>query len=129
MIIVGGNEFVSTGEKIVVGCDAEGSGLTPINLVYEVFDKNAMAKYKSLIQKGVSLALHAADLKELVYVCNLGAKYVVAYKEDAHSMQKASDNYMFDTKVLVLIDEEEDMEWVVANEIDGVIFATEEMDS
>lgn len=128
MIIIGGFEEVSTRENLVLGCDDDANNITPIDVIYEIFDKKMLPKYKKLSKKGVSLALHASDLRELIYICNIEAKYVVANKEDAVSMQKAVDNYMFDTKLLVLIYEEEDIEWAVANEIDGVIFAIEGME-
>jgi|GEM_PF-1400863 len=128
MIIVGGDELVSTGEIVFLPKDNLFEGVTPINVVYMQFNKKDMKKYKELIDKGMSLALHAADLRELVYICNLGAKYAVSHKEDAHTMQKAVDNYLFDTRLLVLVYEEEEIEWAVTNEIDGVLFATEEME-
>jgi len=128
MIIIGGHELVSTNEKIVMGCDENAHGITPNDIVYIVFDRHAMPKYKTLIDKGVALALHVADLREFIYACNLDAKYVVAHKEDAIVMQKAADNYLYDTKVLALIDEEEEIEWAASHEIDGVLFAIEEME-
>lgn len=128
MIIVGGDELVSSGESIFVPIEDSLEGATPKSVVYFNFHKKELKKYKELIDKGVTLALHVSDLRELVYVCNLRAKYVVAHKEDAHGMQKAVDNYLYDTKLLVMIYEEEEIEWAVANEIDGVLFATEEMD-
>jgi len=128
MIIIGGESIVSTNEKIVIGCDDSAYGITPNDIVYTVFDRNAMQKYKSLVDKGVTLALHVSDLREFIYACNLDVKYVVAHKEDAIVMQKAADNYLYDTKVLALIDEEEEIEWAALHEIDGVVFATEEME-
>jgi hypothetical protein len=128
MVIIGGHELVSTNERIALNCDENAFGITPNDVVYIIFDRHAMPKYKSLITKGVSLALHVADLREFIYACNLDAKYVVANKEDAIVMQKAADNYMFDTKVLALIYEEEEIEWAALHEIDGVMFATEEME-
>ena len=128
MIIVGGDEFVSTGETLFLPNNGSLDGVTPNSVVYEIFDKKKLKDYKEMTERGVSLALHVSDLRELVYICNLGVKYAVANKEDALGMQKAMDGYLYDTKLLVLIDEEEEIEWVAANEIDGVLFAVEEME-
>ncbi len=128
MIIVGGEEVVSTGETLFLPKDGSLEGVTPNSIIYEVFDKKKLNIYKEMVEQGMSLALHAADLRELVYICNLGAKYAVSHKEDVLGMQKAMDCYLYDTKLLALIYEEEEIEWVAGNEIDGVLFATEEME-
>jgi len=118
VIIIGGREEVSTGEEL--SFDASGS------LRYFKFDINELANYKKLCQNGAQLAIGVSDIKELVYACNIGVKYVIANREDAAIMQKIVDSYMYDTKLLAIIYEEEDIEWAGAAEVDGVIFDPDE---
>ncbi len=118
MIIIGGRDEVSTGEKL----SFDGSG----DLKYFKFDANSLATYKELVQKGCDVAIGVSDIKELIYACNIGVKYVLANKEDAAIMQKIVDSYMFDTKLLAIIYEEDEIEWAAASEIDGVVFDKEE---
>ena len=72
---------------------------------------------------GVPLALAVSSLTQFVYAMNLGAKYALCSKELAPMLQKAADNYVSDTRVLALIDSEEEIEWAALEEIDGVFFA------
>lgn len=118
VIIVGGRDEVSTGEELTL----EGGGA----LRYFRFDISELSSYKRLCAQGHDVALGVADLKELVYACNIGVKYVLANKEDAVIMQKIVDSYLFDTKLLAIIYEEDEIEWAAASEIDGVVFDTDE---
>lgn len=118
MIIIGGKPEVSTGEELIF----EGGGA----LRYFKFDANEMQEYKRLCDEGHELALGVADIKELIYACNIGVKYAIANKEDAAIMQKIVDSYLFDTKLLAIIYKEDEIEWAAMSEIDGVIFDEDE---
>ncbi len=118
MIIIGGYEEVSTGEEL----SFDGSGA----LKYFRFDTNELSTYKTLVDSGAAVAIGVSDIKELIYACNIGVKYAVANKEDAAIMQKIVDSYMYDTKLLAIIYEEDEIEWAAAAEIDGVLFDEEE---
>jgi len=41
-------------------------------------------------------------------------------------MQSIANEYMYDTKVLALIYDEDEIEWVATHGIDGALFASEE---
>lgn len=118
MIIIGGYKEVSSGEKLSL----DGSG----ELKYFKFNINDLAKYKELVDGGFDVALGVGDIKELIYACNIGVKYAIANREDAAIMQKVVDSYMFDTKLLAIIYEEDEIEWAATAEIDGVVFDEEE---
>lgn len=118
MIIIGGQNEVSTGEKLSL----DGNG----ELKYFKFEQSQLAKYKGLVDEGKQIALGVADIKELIYACNIGAKYAITIREDAAIMQKIVDSYMFDTKLLAIIYEEDEIEWAAIAEIDGVVFDEKE---
>jgi hypothetical protein len=118
MIIIGGRKEVSTGEEL----SFDGSG----ELKYFRFDIDELSSYKVLVDGGADVAIGVTDIKELIYACNIGVKYAVANKEDAAIMQRIVDSYMFDTKLLAIIYEEDEIEWAAATEIDGVVFDEEE---
>ena len=122
MIIIGGAHPEVSAEKAVtfVRNFGEIDNTPPNSLVVMEFAREKMAGYQSC---GVPLALAVKSLTEFVYALNLGAKYALCTKELAPILQKAADNYMSDTRVLALIDHEEEIEWAAANEIDGVFFA------
>ena len=56
-----------------------------------------------------------------VFSC-INARYIVCKDMNlAKDMQKIADNYMFDSKILLLIKNRDMLEEVALNEIDGVI--------
>jgi len=117
MIIIGGHKEVSTDEKLSI----KGG-----ELKYFRFEIEKLPIYKNLCESGSEIAVYISDIRELVYVCNIGVKYAIANKEDAAIMQKIVDSYMYDTKLLAIIYEEEEIEWAAASEIDGVVFDEDE---
>lgn len=70
----------------------------------------------------VPFALYAANLTEVIYASALGALYIVIPKELAKTTQKTADTYLFDAKILVASEEEEDIEELAILGVDGVIF-------
>lgn len=67
-------------------------------------------------------AVMIGTLKEAIYANALNAKYIIANKSLAKEVQKVADNYMFDTKVLAIIESNEEFEQIALDEIDGVIY-------
>ena len=121
MIIVGGHPAVNSEPQVAFVRDfAEIEKTRPNSLVVMQFAREKMEGFKSC---GVPLALAVSSLTQFVYAMNLGAKYALCSKELAPMLQKAADNYVSDTRVLALIDSEEEIEWAALEEIDGVFFA------
>ncbi len=54
----------------------------------------------------------------------LGVKYILVEQDIASSIQKIADEYLFDSKILLIIDEEKEMSLAIKDFIDGVIFKT-----
>lgn len=126
MIIIGGNDAVSTGEHLYFGDNIDTSA--PNDLICRNFNKNELQQYKALVLQKVPLLLHVVDICDLVYACNIGVKYIAAIKEDALIMQKIVNEYLYDTKILALIYDEDEIEWVATHGIDGALFAPKEFE-
>lgn len=77
-------------------------------------------KYAS--EQALSFAVIVGSIKEAIYVNALNGKYIIASQELAKEIQKVAENYMFDSKVLAIIDSNEQLESIAQNEIDGVIY-------
>ena len=71
----------------------------------------------------LEFALDISSLKEAIISENLDAKYLLVNHEIAKSVQKAADTYIFDAKVLVHVEDEESIETLANEGVDGVIFA------
>jgi hypothetical protein len=62
------------------------------------------------------------SIKEALLANALGADYIFCQFEQAIVAQKIANEYLFDTKILVLVDEERGIETIARFGIDGVVF-------
>ncbi len=70
----------------------------------------------------VEYAVIIADIKEIIYASALDAKYIICQKQHSVQAQKIAENYMFDSKILTIINSSDEISWVAINEIDGAIY-------
>ena len=73
-------------------------------------------------QNELNFAVVISSLKEAIYANSLNAYYIICDKDLSQSVQKIADNYMFDSKVLAIIDTAEEIEEMAQKEIDGIIY-------
>lgn len=64
------------------------------------------------------------NIKEAIYCNALNSKYIICDKKSAKQIQKIADNYMFDSRVLAIIDSNEEIEKIALLEIDGAIYSS-----
>ncbi len=79
-----------------------------------------IAKY--CFENEISFAVVVNSIKEAIYSSNLNAKYIITNKELAKELQKIADNYMYDAKILAIIESSDEFEEIAKAQIDGVIF-------
>ena len=70
----------------------------------------------------LSSAVIVTSIKDAIYSNNLNAKYIISEKHLAIQIQKIADNYMYDSKNLVIINSNEEFEQIAKAQIDGAIF-------
>jgi hypothetical protein len=73
-------------------------------------------------ENGLSFAVTIGTLKEAILANALGAAYIVCQHEQSIEVQKIAEEYLFDTKILVLVEAEREIETMARFGIDGVIF-------
>jgi len=73
-------------------------------------------------RNGLSFALTISSLKEALLANALGADFLVCQHEQAIEIQKVAEEYLFDTKVLVLVEEDREIETMARFGIDGIVF-------
>ncbi len=61
-------------------------------------------------------------LKEALYANALHTKYIICDKPLDKTIQDIAENYMFDSKILTIIESSDELEIVAMNKIDGVIY-------
>ena len=89
--------------------------LEPLNVSIDI------AKYCK--ENNLHFAVTINTIRDAVYVNSLGADYMLCQHEQAIIVQKIADDYLFDTKVLVVIEDEKSIDTLISFGIDGVIFS------
>lgn len=77
---------------------------------------------KYCFENEISFVVVVNSIKEAIYSSNFNAKYIIANKELAKELQKIADNYMYDAKILAIIESSDEFEEIAKAQIDGVIF-------
>jgi len=70
----------------------------------------------------IPFAVIVSSITEAVLANALKAQYVICQIEDAHRIQAIAQEYLFDTKILTLINREREIEKIAQLSIDGVVF-------
>ena len=78
---------------------------------------------KHLNANSVEFALGVNNLTELIYASSLNASYILVQKELAKSAQNIAESYLFDAKILVHLESEDEIEEMALMSIDGAIFS------
>jgi len=73
-------------------------------------------------KNNIASAVMIKNITEVVYSALLGVKYIIVPHNIVSQAQKIADNYMYDSKILVIINSEDEIEQNALNEIDGVIY-------
>ena len=83
------------------------------------FDLDILKYTKS---NDISSAVVVNSIKEVLYASSLNAKYIIPSANILIQSQKIADNYMFDSKILAIVKNSDELEGVALNEIDGAIY-------
>ncbi len=96
---------------------------TPANsTLYITFSETNLDVLQHMQQNHLNFAVEVQSVLELIYAENLSAKYIVVNSDLAKNSQKIAENYLFDAKILVHIEQESEIEAMAYEGIDGVIF-------
>ncbi|MFA6740672.1 MAG: hypothetical protein WCR78_04200 [Arcobacteraceae bacterium] len=87
-------------------------------IIFHYDEKSLEYSYKN----NLSSAVIVSSIKEAIYCNSFNAKYIISEKNLACEIQKIADNYMYDSKNLVIIDSNEEFEQTAIAQIDGVIY-------
>ena len=74
-------------------------------------------------QNSVEFCLKVQNVTEIIYASNLGASYILVDKELAKTAQNLANNYLFDAKILVMVEDDEEIEEFALLGVDGVIYS------
>lgn len=93
----------------------------PSSTLYLQFSEDNLDIIEHLRANYLSFALSATTITELIYASSLQASYIIVPKELAKNAQDIANNYLFDAKILVLIDDNDEIEEFALLGIDGAL--------
>ncbi len=118
-----GHRFVES-EKFYHITDIDAVKNTPpSSTLFLNFKEENLDIIKHLTENDVSFALSVESITELIYASALGARFIILSKELAKSAQNIAESYLFDAKILVNIEEEQEIQEFALLGIDGVLFS------
>ena len=121
-MIIMGHSWVESPKfcKIFSQEDIQKSTANDIVLLEPIVESHALAQYCK--ENTIPFAVTVNSLSEAIFANALGAKYIVCEEDDALIIQPIAQEYLFDTRILVLIHEEKEIDKIARSGIDGVIF-------
>jgi hypothetical protein len=94
----------------------------PSSTLYIEFSEINLDIINHATLNSMSIAIYAQNITQVVYASSLNASYIVVPRDLAKSAQNVAENYLFDAKILVLIEEEDEIEELALLGLDGTIF-------
>ena len=91
-----------------------------IVLLEILVNSHTLAQYCQ--ENNIAYAVEATSIDDALFANALGAKYMICEKDVALTIQPIAQEYLFDTRLLVRIDNEKEMTKLAKSGIDGVIF-------
>lgn len=107
--------------KIFSEDDIKKSDPKSVVVLEPLVDTHKLATYCQ--KNGIAYAVPVNTLNEAIFANALGASYIICEEDEAMLIQPIAQEYLFDTRLLVLIHEEKEITKIARSFIDGVIFA------
>jgi hypothetical protein len=101
--------------------DIKNSPEDSIVLLEPLVDSHSFAQYCQ--DNSIAYAVVANTLDDAIFANALGARYMICEEDDALMIQPIAQEYLFDTRILVLIHSEKEISKIARGGIDGVIFS------
>ena len=95
----------------------------PSSTIYLNFQESNLDIITHANENGIDMALTVTNIEQLIYAASLNARYIIVEKEIAKTAQNIAENYLFDAKILVKIETEEEIEEIALLGIDGVLLS------
>lgn len=100
------------------------SNTPPSSIIHIEFKEENLDIIQHAELNQIKTSLCCKNVTDIIYAESLGASFIVIHKELAEVANKLANDYLFDAKILVLIEDEEDIEELALIGVDGVIFAS-----
>jgi hypothetical protein len=95
----------------------------PSSTLYIEFSETNLDIITHTFLNSMPTAIYAQNVTQLLYASSFNASFIVVEKELAKTAQNVAENYLFDAKILVLIEKEDEIEELALLGVDGVVFS------
>ena len=95
----------------------------PSSTILLEFSEENLDIIKYLNENAVTFVLCVENITQVIYASTLNAKYIIVDRELAKTAQSIAETYLFDAKILVRLEDEEEIEEMALLGVDGVIFS------
>jgi hypothetical protein len=119
MIVLGDDEFGY--EDIIYISDAKEILSSPVASTV-LIDFSSCDNLQALQNENIGFGLIVDTIKQAIMANRYGAKYIISNKKLSIKLQKIADNYLFDSKIIAIIEKNQELEKSAILGIDGVIF-------
>ncbi len=95
----------------------------PNSTIFLNFSEDNLETINHATTNEITLALGVKNITQIIYASSLGASFIVIPKELAKTAQNIANDYLFDAKILIQIEDESELEELAIIGVDGVIFS------
>lgn len=122
-MLIFGHRFIES-EKFYHITDIEAIKNTPNSSdIYIHFKEENLDIINYANENSINFTLSVQNITELIYASALNAKYIIVPMEIAKTAQNIAESYLFDSKILVTIENEDEIQEMALLSIDGVVFS------
>ena len=122
-MLIFGHRFIDSDSFYHVSDIDSISNTPPSSIIHITFSEDNLDIISHAMINQITTSICVKNITEIIYASNLGASFIVVRKELVQDAQKLANEYLFDAKILVLIEDEEDIEDLAQLSVDGVIFS------
>jgi len=118
-----GHRLIDT-QKFYHVVDIDAIQNTPPNsCIYLEFSEKNLDIIHHLNSNAIAFALGVQNITELIYANALDSSYIVVSQELVRDAQNIAESYLFDAKILLHSDDENDIEAMALLGVDGILFS------
>ena len=122
-MLIFGHRFIPSDSFYHISNIEDISHTPPSSTVYLSFEECNLDIITHANENDVAMALSVKEINQLMYASSLRAKYIIVQKEMAKTAQNIAENYLFDAKILVRIENEDEIEEMALLGVDGVLLS------
>ena len=123
LMLIYGHRFIPSQSFYHVSDIDSISNTPPSSVVHIEFNEDNLDIINHANINQIPISLCAKNIRDIIYSSALEASFIIVHKELAEDAKNLANEYLYDAKILVLIEEENEIEELATVGVDGVIFS------